>query len=330
MKRGGRATPMKHGGGASGPPAARSRDFGVLALAVIAPLWGYSWVVSKVALGYCKPFTFAVLSTYACVACLFVVLVVTRRSLRPPPLGWTAIIALLQTTLFATFTMFALSAGGAGKVSVLAYTMPFWLLLLAWLFLGERLRGLQWPAVGLAFAGLVLVVRPWDIGGALSGVLACAGGLAWAGGALAVKLMQRSHRVDVISLTTWQMALGGLPLIVAALVTHSGAPHWTATFALCLAYSAILSNAVCWVLWVYALRSLPAGVAGLGTLAIPVLGVLAAWLQQGEKPAGVEAVGMVLIVAALAIMAAVGVAAGRRGGPGGTSAGDGVLLPVID
>jgi len=330
VRRGGGSTRTAGGGGAAGPPSVRSRDLGVLALAVIAPLWGYSWVVSKVALDYAKPFTFAVLSTFICVACLFVILVVTRRPLRPPPLGWTVLIALLQTTLFASLSMFALSSGGAGKVSVLAYTMPFWLLLLAWLFLGERLRGLQWPAVGLAFAGLVLVVRPWDIGGALSGVLACAGGLSWAGGALATKLMQRRHRVDVISLTAWQMALGGLPLIAAALVTHSGAPHWTATFALCLAYSAVISNAICWVLWVYALRSLPAGVAGLGTLAIPVIGVLAAWLQQGEAPSGVEALGMALIVAALAIMAAVGVAAGHRNGPGGTSAQDGVLLPVID
>ena len=57
----------------------RSRDLGVLALAVIAPLWGYSWVASKVALDYAKPFTFAVLSTFICVACLFAALVVTRR-----------------------------------------------------------------------------------------------------------------------------------------------------------------------------------------------------------------------------------------------------------
>jgi drug/metabolite transporter (DMT)-like permease len=314
--------------GPSTPKAAHGRDLGVLALAVIAPLWGYSWVVSKVALGYSGAFTFAALSTFICVACLFVVLAATRRPLGPPALGWTLLIALLQTTLFASFTMFALSTGGAGKVSVLAYTMPFWLLLLAWMFLGERLRGLQWPAVGLAFAGLVLVVRPWHIGGALSGVLACLGGLSWAGGALAVKLMQRRHRVDVISLTAWQMGLGGLPLVAAAVVTHSGAPHWTMTFTLCLAYSAILSNAVCWVLWVYALRALPAGVAGLGTLAIPVFGVVAAWLQQGEKPAGVEAVGMVLIVSALALMAAVGVVTGRRGpGAGGD---DALLLPVID
>ena len=127
-------------------------------------------------------------------------LLATRRSLRPPPLGWTVAIGLLQTHAVQRLATLALSVGGAGKVSVLVYTMPFWLLLLAWLFLGERLRGLQWPAVALAFAGLVLVVRPWDIGGALSGVLACAAGLAWAGSALLVKLLQRRTRVDALSL----------------------------------------------------------------------------------------------------------------------------------
>ena len=163
------------------PRQQRTRDLGVLSLAAIAPIWGYSWVVSKVALDYAEPFTF--------------VAIITARAPRAssssssPRAGrcgrrrwdgrWP--IGLLQTTLFNSLAILALSVGGAGKVSVLVYTMSFWLLLLAWLFLGERLHGLQWPAVALAFTGLVLVVRPWDIGGALSGVLACAAGLAWAG-----------------------------------------------------------------------------------------------------------------------------------------------------
>jgi len=306
----------------------RSGELGVLALATIAPIWGYSWVASKVALGYSRPFTYVVISTVACVACLFAVLVVTRRPLRPPPLRWTVPIALLQTTLFGSLVTIALDVGGAGKVSVLAYTMPFWLLLLAWLFLGERLRGLQWPAVALAFAGLVLVVRPWDVGGALSGVLACCGGLAWAAGALLVKLLQRRRHVEPVSLTTWQMAIGGLPLIAAALLTHSGRPVWSGTFVLCMAYSALLSNAVCWVLWIYALRSLSAGAAGMGTLAIPVVGVTAAWIQLGETPALVDGIGMVLIIVALAVLAACGSRAARRGAAATDE--EPVLLPVID
>ena len=90
----------------------------------------------------------------------------------------------------------ALSIGGAGKVSVLAYTMPFWLLLLAWPLLGERLRGLQWPAVAPRVRRPWLVVRPWHIGGALPGVLACAAGLSWAGATLAVKLLHRRAPAD--------------------------------------------------------------------------------------------------------------------------------------
>jgi len=246
------------------------------------------------------------------VLCLFLMLIVTRRSLRPPPLGYTTVIGLLQTTAFVGLVMVALSSGGAGKVAVLCYTMPFWLLLLAWAFLGERLRGLQWLAVSLAFAGLVLVVSPWQIEGVTSSVLTIAGGFAWAASAVVVKLMQRRHRVDVLSLTTWQMTIGSVPLVLLAIVTYSGGPDWTAGFVWGLAYTVILANAVAWLLWLYALRTLSAGAAGLGTLAIPVVGVLAAWLQLGEVPTLVEGIGMILIVGALAILAARGLSAGRR------------------
>jgi len=292
--------------------AARSRDLGVLALVVLGPIWGYGWVATKVALGYSQPFTFAALRIVLTVVCLFLMLIATRRSLRPPPLGYTTAIGLLQTTAFVGLIIVALHSGGAGKVAVLCYTMPFWLLLLAWAFLGERLRGTQWLAVILAFAGLVLVVAPWQIQGVTSSVLTVAGGLAWAASAVVVKLMQRKHQVDVLSLTTWQMTIGMVPLIIVAVLTYSGGPEWTTGFIWGLSYTVLLANALAWVLWLYALRTLSAGAAGLGTLAIPVVGVVAAWLQLGDVPTLVEGVGMILIVGALGILAARGLLAGRR------------------
>lgn len=47
-------------------------------------------------------------------------------------------------------------------------------------------------------------------------------------------------------------------------------------------------------------------------MAIPVVGVLAAWIQLGERPGALEAVGMGLIVAALAILTARGLRAGHE------------------
>jgi drug/metabolite transporter (DMT)-like permease len=294
-------------------PPKRTRDLGILALVVLGPIWGYGWVATKVALDYSDALTFAALRVPLSAALLFVVMIVLRKSLRPPPLGYTILIGLLQTTLFVGLVITALHDAGAGKVSVLTYTMPFWLLLLAWVFLGERLRGVQWLAVGLAFAGLVLVVRPWDMDGVVSGVLTLLGGLSWAASALVVKLLQRRHTVDVLSLTTWQMVFGSVPLIILAALTYSGGPEWTTGFVWGLAYTVVLANAVAWFLWLYALHALPAGAAGLGTLSIPVVGVVAAWIQLGEVPTLVEGVGMILIIGALAVLAAQGLLAGRRG-----------------
>jgi drug/metabolite transporter (DMT)-like permease len=293
-------------------PPRRTRDLGVLALVILGPVWGYGWVATKVALDYSDALTFAALRVPFSAACLFLVMIALRRSLRPPPLGWTMLIGLLQTTLFVGLVITALADAGAGKVSVLTYTMPFWLLLLARVFLGERVRGMQWLAVALAFIGLVLVVRPWEFSQVTSGVLTVLGGLSWAASALVVKLMQRRHTVEVLSLTTWQMAFGSLPLVAAALITYSGGPQWTVSFWWGLIYTVVLANAVAWFLWLYALHALPAGAAGLGTLSIPVVGVMAAWIQLGEVPMPVEGAGMALIIAALALLAGHGLLAGRR------------------
>jgi uncharacterized membrane protein len=132
--------------------AARGRDLGAAALALLALIWGYNWVVMKIGLGYAQPFAFSALRTFLGALSLFLLLIVLRRSLRPQAVGFTIIIGLLQTTAFVGLLMWALQSGGAGKTSVLTYTMPFWLLLLAWVFLGERLRGTQWLAVGSPWA----------------------------------------------------------------------------------------------------------------------------------------------------------------------------------
>jgi drug/metabolite transporter (DMT)-like permease len=289
----------------------RGRDLGVLALALLALIWGYNWVVMKIGLEYAQPFTFSALRTFLGALSLFALLLVLRRPLRPPPLRYTLVIGLLQTTGFVGLLMWALESGGAGKTSVLTYTMPFWLLLLAWAFLGERLRGVQWLAVALALAGLILVLSPWDLKDSFSSSLAVAGGFCWAASAVVVKKLQRRHEVDILSLTTWQMLFGSLPLVFIAALTWQSGPEWTTEFVWTLVYNVILANALAWFLWLFGLRHLTAGAAGIATLATPVIGVTAAWIQLGERPSTGETAGMALILSALAIVTARGLLAGR-------------------
>jgi drug/metabolite transporter (DMT)-like permease len=290
----------------------RGRDMGALALALLALIWGYNWVVMKIGLRSAEPFTFAALRTSLGAVVLFALLPVLKRPLKLEAPVLTLLIGLFQTTGFVGLIMWALVSGGAAKTSVLTYTMPFWLLLLAWPVLGERLRGYQWLAVGLSFAGFIFILSPWRLHGVLSTVLAVAGGFSWAVSAVLIKVLQRRRHVDALSLTAWQMLLGSLPLLLIAGVTATSTPQWSASFIWALAYNVLLANALGWLLWLRILRALSAGTAGVSSLAIPVIGVIAAWVQLGERPGPSEAVGIVLILAALALLTVIQAVRQRR------------------
>jgi drug/metabolite transporter (DMT)-like permease len=45
---------------------------------------------------------------------------------------------------------------------------------------------------------------------------------------------------------------------------------------------------------------------------VPVIGIVASWLQLGERPGGIEGAGMILIVSALLVTVAAEILLGRR------------------
>jgi drug/metabolite transporter (DMT)-like permease len=193
-------------------------------------------------------------------------------------------------------------SGGAGKTSVLVYTMPLWTLIFAWFFLNERIRGIQWFAIGLSIVGLLFILDPMNLGGTIaSKVLAVLAGLSWAAGAVIAKKLRQEVELDLLSFTAWQMVAGAVVLAPVALLEPSKPIVWATPFVFALVYNVIPGTAIAALLWLFVLNRLPAGTAGLGVLLNPVVGVIAARLQLGETPETIEAVGMMLIAAALVI-----------------------------
>jgi len=277
-------------------------------LVVLTLIWGYSWPVVKVALADAPVLTLAALRTAIGALGLLVYLrffsTAAFRPVAPVPI---LVLALLQTTSFGVLSVLPVLTGGAGKTSVLVFTMPFWLLLFAYPVLGERIRGAQWASVLLAFIGLALIIGPWDLRGTLLGNLgAVAAGASWAASAVYVKWYRARHAIDLANLTTWQMVAGAIPLALLAWIVPAPAVNWTPSFTVAIVFLGLLSNALGWVLWMYVLQNLPAGVAGLSTLAIPAIAVISAWIHLRERPLPVELTGMVLIGVALAILGALG------------------------
>ena len=153
----------------------------LLALAALSLIWGYNWVVMKQVIQYVDPFDFSAIRTVLGAATLFLVLLVLRKPMSLVAARQVVLLGVLQTGAFTALIQWALVAGGAGKTAVLVYTMPFWVIPMAWWVLGERVRGLQWAAIAIAGSGLVLILQPWSMGGsAFSNLLAVGGGVTWA------------------------------------------------------------------------------------------------------------------------------------------------------
>jgi drug/metabolite transporter (DMT)-like permease len=116
---------------------------------------------------------------------------------------------------------------------------------------------------------------------------------------------------DPLLYTAWQLLFGFAWLTILALTWPHEPIRWNLELAWALAFSAILATGVGWWLWTYVLSHSPAGVAGLNSLGIPVVAVLASAIQLGERPPALELIGMLMIGAALALLAWLGM---RRAG----------------
>ncbi|MBP6095569.1 MAG: EamA family transporter [Methyloversatilis sp.] len=286
----------------------------LIALMGLALIWGYNWVVMKIALVDMGAFQFGALRTLIGGMLLFGLAFALRRPVRIREMGSVALMGLLQTTGFTGLIILALVSGGAGKSAVLAYTMPFWVMLLAWPLLGDRLRGWQWPSAAATLAGLLCILDPLHLAGdLLSTVLATLAGVCWALAVIVAKRLQaRAPDIDVLAIAAWQSLIGSVPLVVLALWWPAPPINWTASLVAALLYNIVPGTVVAWLLWLYALRRLSAGTTSMVSLITPVIGVLSAAWQLGERPAPGELAGMLLIGFGLALLSLEALRRSRR------------------
>jgi drug/metabolite transporter (DMT)-like permease len=281
------------------------RPVPVAALVTLVLIWGYSWPVMKIALRHAHPFDFAAIRVGLGAALLFAIVAIRGQPLKLPGYRMAILLGFVQVALFVALTHFALLYAGSGRTSVLVFTMPFWMIVFAHFIIHERMRGAQWLAVGLAFAGLTLIVAPWQLTSLGGSLLAVAAGAVWAISAVLSKRWPTA--ADPLIYTAWQLLFGFFALSILALAYPHGGIQWDLEFALALAFSTVLATAGGWWLWTYVLARTPAGIAGLNALGIPVVAVATSAIQLGERPPALELAGMIAVLAALGLLAWLGV-----------------------
>jgi len=265
-------------------------------------IWGYAWVTAKIALRYASPLDASVMRVVLGTLFLFVFLVWSKASLRPAHIKWLIVVGLLQTAAFTIFNTLALDRGDPGRTSILVFTMPFWVAVFAWPALGERIRGWQWLSIGMALAGMMLILQPWSLLSTWIGnTLALLGGICWAISVVCAKHLHSCKQVDIVGFTFWQMLIGTIPVILVERTLDTSAIEWSPVFIACALFIGVGATGLGWAMWLYVLHRLPAGTTSLSSLGVPVIAAMSSWLQLGERPTPPELAGMVLIGAALGL-----------------------------
>src|SRR6266700_6118682 len=143
-------------------PAAKARigASGLAFLAVTSICWGLNWPVTKQILVEWPPLSARGLTGIAGGALLALLALMRGQSLRVPRQQWPRLLlsAFLNVTIWMITMGLALLWLPASEAVVIAYTMPVWASLLAWLVLGERMSLMRLLALTMAFAGIAALM----------------------------------------------------------------------------------------------------------------------------------------------------------------------------
>jgi drug/metabolite transporter (DMT)-like permease len=298
----------------------------LLLLAGISLFWGINWPAMKVAMADIEPWTFRTLCLVIGSAGLFALGRIRGNRLSVPraDLGPLVLVALLNVAGWQLCSAFALTYLPAGRAAIIGFTMPIWASLLGVKFLGERMTGLRIAGLVFGIAGLVVLLAP-DLerlvaapGGVL---LILAASVCWAGGTVSMKRV-RWH-MDVVPLAAWQLGIGSLPAILGMVVLGRPGTIVSAGWesALATAYICLIPMVWCHYAWFRVLALFPAGLASIGTLAVPVVGVFSSALMLGETVGASEILALGLVVAGLFLVMVLPGLTARHGSRAGSQDG---------
>jgi drug/metabolite transporter (DMT)-like permease len=218
-------------------------------------------------------------------------------------------LALVQWSYF-----FAIHRLEIGIALLIQFVGPILVALWARFVYHEPVRQRIWAALGLALAGLTLIVQLWH-GGRLSGAGIAAAGFAAVTYAAYILLAERGvRRRDPISLSAWGFLFATLFWSILApwwnfpagrvddsvsLLGNLASDHlpvWSL-----MLWMVVLGTIVPFVLVVGALRHISATRAGITGMLEPVVAILVAWAWLGESLEPVQLAGAALTLGGIVL-----------------------------
>ncbi len=274
-------------------------------LAILTLVWGTNWPLFAFAVREVSVLTFRGVSVPVCGLVLLAVARLRGQSLAIPRRHWRTITVatMFYLVLWNVTSTYSAILIPSGQSAVLGYTMPLWSGLISWAILGERLGTRLLIALALGAASVTLLMIPSFEAYAnapLGLVLGLIAGLGWAIGTLILKRAQ----VDVPAtvLTGWQMLITAVPILLGALVFGDRQwfmPSWQ-TIAV-IAYITLVPMCIGNVCWFAIVSLLPANVAGVSSIMVPMVAMVSGAFVHGEPLGPMQWAAMACCAGALSL-----------------------------
>jgi len=217
---------------------------------------------------------------------------------------WAGLVVGLLFGLEFVLIFFGLDFTSAARGTLMINTMPFWVLIGAHFWLGERITPVKFAGLVLAFAGVVLVFSDqlsMTAGGLTGDLMLLAAGMIWGATTILVK-SSRLNTTNAEKTLLYQLVVSAV--CSAPLIPLAGPmlrePTWLATGSFLV--QAIYIAAFTYVLWFWLVRRYPAAGLSSFTFLSPVFGVVFAVVLLGEPFSWHILVALLLIAAGLLIV----------------------------
>ncbi len=273
-----------------------------LEVCLVAFLWGVNWPLLKLIMPHVAPLTLLVVRFIGAAAVAAIVSAVYRRPIAPLKGERLPLFAigLCQVAFPMALGIVGLQYLGAGRATVLVYTMQLWALPLGWLILKERVTAMRLAGGLIGFAGIVLFLNPllvnWSDPRVLAGNLMVGfSAILWAFGSCLYRI--RRWQSSQWSQVMWQFLWGAVTItLVGWLIGSPNRIEWTGLVTGIIIFNCLISITAAYWLFNRARAVLPASKVGQVVSAVPVLSVLISALFLGEQITVLAVISMALIL----------------------------------
>lgn len=282
----------------------------MLLASIVVLIWGVNFVAAKLGMEVVPPLLFAALrfSLVALPAVFFV---------RPPGNGWRTVVGAGLTMGLGQFGLLysAMQLGmPAGLASLVLQVQSVFTVAIAALVLRELPT--RWQVAGIALGVLGMLVVGWQFVASapvLPFLMTIAAAASWGMGNV---LTRRRPPRDGFSLVVWSALVPPVPLFLLSVLMEGweadrhALTHLTPMSLVGLAFVTYLASMAGYGLWNLLLSRHAASVVAPWSMFVPVVGTVAAYFYNGERPTTAGLVGAVVII--VGVLMALGVIGPRR------------------